>query len=37
MSKEKTVHHSVKRKKEMADKGFQGAFIVSFENGKIVK
>ncbi len=28
---------AVKRKKEMSDKGFQGAFIVAFENGKIVK
>lgn len=28
---------ALKRKKEMAEKGFQGAFIVAFENGKIVK
>lgn len=28
---------ALKRKKEMIEKGFQGAFIVSFENGKIVK
>ena len=28
---------AVKRKKEMQDKGFQGAFIVAFENGQIVK
>ncbi|MGZ4056677.1 MAG: hypothetical protein ACXVPU_11125 [Bacteroidia bacterium] len=28
---------AVKRKKEMIDKGFQGAFIVAFENGQIVK
>ncbi len=28
---------AVKRKKEMVEKGFQGAFIVAFENGKIVK
>ena len=28
---------AVKRRKEMAEKGFNGSFIVSFENGKIVK
>lgn len=28
---------AVKRKKQMIDKGYNGAFIVSFENGKIVK
>ena len=28
---------AAKRKKQMIDKGFNGAFIVSFENGKIVK
>jgi hypothetical protein len=28
---------AVKRRKEMVEKGFQGAFIVAFENGKIVK
>jgi hypothetical protein len=28
---------AVKRKKEMQDKGFQGAFIVAFENGQIIK
>ncbi|MCW3086558.1 MAG: hypothetical protein JWP12_3924 [Bacteroidetes bacterium] len=33
----KTYDEAVKRKKEMIDKGFQGAFIVAFENGKIVK
>lgn len=32
-----TYEEAVTRKKEMADKGFQGAFIVSFENEKIVK
>lgn len=32
-----TYEDALKRKKEMADKGFQGAFIVAFENGKIVK
>ncbi|HEY0030491.1 MAG TPA: SPOR domain-containing protein [Bacteroidia bacterium] len=32
-----TYEEAVKRKKEMIDKGFQGAFIVAFENGKIVK
>ncbi|MDQ3048376.1 MAG: SPOR domain-containing protein [Bacteroidota bacterium] len=32
-----TYEEAAKRKKEMTDKGFQGAFIVSFENGKIVK
>lgn len=33
----KTYEEAKKRKMEMLDKGFQGAFIVSFENGKIVK
>ena len=33
----KTYEEAVKRKKEMVDKGFQGAFVVAFENGKIVK
>jgi hypothetical protein len=33
----KTYEEAVKRKKEMLEKGFEGAFIVSFENGKIVK
>jgi hypothetical protein len=28
---------ALKRRKEMVEKGFQGAFIVAFENGKIVK
>jgi hypothetical protein len=32
-----TYEEAVKRKNEMISKGFQGAFIVSFENGKIVK
>ncbi len=32
-----TYEEAVKRKKEILDKGFQGAFIVAFENGKIVK
>lgn len=32
-----TYEDAVKRKKEMIDKGFQGAFIVSFENGKLSK
>ncbi len=32
-----TYEEAAKRKKEMIEKGFQGAFIVSFENGKIVK
>jgi hypothetical protein len=32
-----TYEDAVKRKKEMTDKGFQGAFIVAFENGKPVK
>ncbi len=32
-----TYEEALKRKKEMIDKGFQGAFIVAFENGKIVK
>ncbi len=32
-----TYEEALKRKKEMIEKGFQGAFIVSFENGKIVK
>ncbi|MCW3070727.1 MAG: hypothetical protein JWO44_617 [Bacteroidetes bacterium] len=33
----KTYEEAKKRKNEMIEKGFQGAFIVSFENGKIVK
>jgi hypothetical protein len=33
----KTYEEAAKRKKEMIEKGFQGAFVVSFENGKIVK
>lgn len=33
----KTYEEAVKRKKEMLEKGFEGAFIVSFENGKILK
>jgi hypothetical protein len=33
----KTYEEAAKRKKEMIDKGFQGAFVVSFESGKIVK
>jgi hypothetical protein len=33
----KTQAEAVKHKKAMADKGFPGAFIVIFENGKIVK
>ena len=32
-----SYEEAVKRKKEMVDKGFDGAFIVSFENGKIIK
>lgn len=32
-----TYEDALKRKKEMIEKGFQGAFIVAFENGKIVK
>ncbi|MFL5762350.1 MAG: hypothetical protein ACJ77K_00325 [Bacteroidia bacterium] len=32
-----TYEDAVKRKKEMLDKGFQGAFIVAFENGKPIK
>lgn len=32
-----TYEDALKRKKEMVEKGFQGAFIVAFENGKIVK
>ncbi len=32
-----TVEEATKRKEEVAKKGFPGAFIVSFENGKIVK
>lgn len=32
-----TYEEALKRKKEMSEKGFQGAFIVAFENGKIVK
>jgi hypothetical protein len=33
----KTYEEAAKRKKEMIEKGFPGAFVVSFENGKIVK
>jgi hypothetical protein len=33
----KTYEEAKKRRNEMVDKGFQGAFIVSFENGQIVK
>lgn len=33
----KTYEEAKKRKAEMIEKGFTGAFIVSFENGKIVK
>lgn len=33
----KTYEEANKRKKEMVERGFNGAFIVSFENGKIVK
>ncbi|HEX8517010.1 MAG TPA: hypothetical protein VF868_12475 [Bacteroidia bacterium] len=33
----KTYEEAKKRKSEMLDKGFQGAFIVSFENGRIIK
>ena len=32
-----TYDEAVKRKKEMIEKGFAGAFIVSFEGGKMVK
>lgn len=32
-----TVEEATKRKEEVAKKGFPGAFVVSFENGKIVK
>lgn len=32
-----TYEEALKRKKEMIEKGFQGAFIVPFEGGKIVK
>lgn len=32
-----TIEEATKRKEELAKKGFPGAFIVSFENGKIVK
>lgn len=32
-----TYEDALKRKKEMSEKGFQGAFIVAFENGRIVK
>jgi len=32
-----TYEEALKRKNEMVQKGFQGAFIVLFENGKIVK
>jgi len=33
----KTYEEASNRKKELIEKGFQGAFIVSFENGKILK
>lgn len=33
----KTYEEAAKRKRELIEKGFQGAFIVSFENGHIVK
>jgi hypothetical protein len=33
----KTYEEAAKRKKELLEKGFVGAFVVSFENGKIVK
>lgn len=33
----KTYEEANRRKKEMLERGFQGAFIVAFENGKIVK
>jgi cell division septation protein DedD len=32
-----TIEEATKRKEEVAKKGFPGAFIVAFENGKIVK
>jgi cell division septation protein DedD len=32
-----TIEEATKRKEEVAKKGFPGAFIVSFENGKIAK
>lgn len=32
-----TYEEAAKRKKELIEKGFQGAFIVSFENGKIIR
>jgi hypothetical protein len=32
-----TVEEATKRKEEVAKKGFPGAFVVTFENGKIVK
>ena len=32
-----TYEEALKRKKEMVEKGFQGAFIVAFEGDKIVK
>lgn len=32
-----TYEEALKRKKEMIEKGFQGAFIVAFEGGRIVK
>lgn len=32
-----TMEEALKRKEEVSKKGFPGAFIVSFENGKIVK
>jgi hypothetical protein len=32
-----TVEDATKRKEDVAKKGFPGAFVVSFENGKIVK
>ena len=32
-----TIEEATKRKEEVSKKGFPGAFVVSFENGKIVK
>ncbi|HRG38540.1 MAG TPA: SPOR domain-containing protein, partial [Bacteroidia bacterium] len=32
-----TVEEAAKRKEDVAKKGFPGAFVVTFENGKIVK
>ena len=32
-----TYEEAAKHKKAVIEKGFQGAFIVAFENGKIVK